>query len=387
MNLKFYLGLLMLVVSINSTAQIATLQGKITDGKTGKAVPGASILSGSFGTSADDDGSFVFYIQQSIVEQSGITVSCIGYQTIHLTNITDNESLILTPIVHELKSVDISVGAEYIVQKAYSAIHTNYLDKNFNITGFQRMVHTIRDTFGYQYYYQNNAKIKIYMSPYADTPLVADVGLIEKDEILKKNPMALRIPFINGYRIAVTHDYVHTGATILKGNPGKFRYMLNRKELIDGRKTYVVNFFSKFNDINAGILYIDSATYGFVKILYTKYNVKTPHAIDLDKVTLFIQYRKYDDKWGLDAVKYNSITAVRGYSVERGEEFKTEAVNTQNAVQLPAMAVIKKRAIDDVVKPCPDFSSADKKTSDNAQKLAETNFIKIKAPKIANSVH
>jgi hypothetical protein len=387
MRIKFYLSLLMLAVGLTTTAQIVTLRGKVINAKTNDAVPGASILSGSFGTSADDKGNFVFYVQQAVIEESGITVSSIGFQTSHLTDITDNYNVTLTPMIQELKTVAISPGAEYIVQKAFRQIPQNYINKGFNITGMQSMVHSVRDTFGYQYYYLNKAKVKIYMSAYADTPAVAQVGLMEKEEKIKNNPKARKVSFLDGYTLALTHDDVHLNAPMLKGDLVKFRYKLNRKELIDGRKTYVVNYYSNGRNHNAGILYIDTATYAFVRILSTKYNVKVASAVDLNKVTTFIQYRRYDDKWALDAVKFNSIADVKGYELERTEQFQVGAITTEYAAQLPMDAILKPRAADNVVIPYDGFSAADKKMPKNIQKAMDGSFQKIKIPEIADSVH
>lgn len=381
------MSLLILAASFTATAQVVTLRGKISNAKTGEVVPAASIISGSFGTSADGSGTFVFYVQQAVIEKSGITVSSIGYQTVHISDFTDNFNVALTPVAQELKTVDVSPGAEYIVQKAYRLIPQNYIDKSFNITGIQTMIHSMRDTFGYQYYYLNNAKVKIYMSAYADTPSVAQVGLMEKNEQLKSNPKAQRVSFVNGYRLPLTHDDVHLNAHVLKGDTVKFRYKLNRKELIDGRKTYVVNYYSKSRNPNAGILYIDAATFAFVRVLNTKYNVKIARAIDLNKITSFIQYRRYDDKWALDAVKFNSVTEAEGYKVERTDEFHVGVIATKDAAPLPAQAVITPRAVDSEIDPFDGFKTADKKMPKSIQKSTDSTFQKIKIPPIADRVH
>jgi hypothetical protein len=387
MKLKLILVILMIFAALTSPAQLITLKGRVTDAKTGSPVPGASIISGSFGTSADDQGRFVLYIQQPVIEESGITVSSIGYQTLHLTDITDDYTATLTPIVQELKTVDIKAGAEGIVQKAFRQVPYNYLDNDFNVTGIQRMVHSIRDTFGYQYYYSNTSKVRMYMSAYGVFPVVAQVTLMEKDEKLARNPNAVLTRFLNGYTIPLTHDYVHTGSGLLKGDPDKFKYKLNRKEMIDGRKAYVVNFFSFLKDGDAGILYIDTASYAFVKILFTRYKVQTPKYIDLDKITISVQYKAYADKWALDVVKFNSKTENKGFTIERSDEFHVAAINTEHAAQIPEKAIIKERIIDDRTQPRIEFSSEEKNIPKTVQKTIEGGLPKIRFPQIAGSVH
>lgn len=386
MKIKLYLSLLMLIVSTKGLAQIVTLKGKVTNAKTGEVVPGASILSGSFGTSADGNGNFVFYVQQSVIEESGITCSSIGYQTIHLTDITDDYNLTMTPVVQELKTVNIPLGAEYIVHKAFWQVQQNYIHTGFNITGIETMIHSVRDTFGFQYYYLNNAKLKIYMSAYAERLIIAQASLMEKDEKVKFNPKARKIHFKDSYTLPLTHDEVHIGAAVIKGNPTKFNYKLNRKELVNGKKAYVVNFYSNTNDF-AGILYIDTATYAFVKILYTKHNVQMDHAMSLIKVTSSIQYRKYGDKWGLDDIKFNSLSEDRGYIVERTDAFKVGTIITENAAPLPGEAFVKPNTSDGELEPYGGFSTADKKMPKNIQRSIDSTFRKIKIPPIADRIH
>jgi hypothetical protein len=386
MSNKLYLFLLLLAINVTAAAQIVTLKGKVTDAKTGAAVPAASILSGSFGTSADGNGNFVFYVQQSVVEESGITISSIGYQTIHITDFSDNFNVALKPAIQELAEVKIPLGAEFIVQKAFRQVRQNYINKDFTSTGIQSMIHTVRDTFGYQYHYTNIAKVKIYMSAYASPAIVAQVSLMEKKENIKSNPKARKIYFKDSYNLALTHDEVHIGAAVLHGNPDRFIYKLNRKESIGGRRAYVVNFYSKTNDF-AGILYIDTASYAFVKMMYTKYNVEIDHAMDLSKVTSVIQYQKYGDKWALDAIQLNSLADDKGYLAERTDGFKVATITTENAVPLPAESLVKPHTEDKDVIPSHPYSAADKKMPATIQKTIDSTFRKIKIPAIADRVH
>lgn len=387
MSHKIYLSLAMLMVSIACTAQIVTLRGKVINSQTGEPVPSASILSGLFGTSADGDGNFVFYVQQSVIEESGITVSSIGYQTIHITDITDNYKVSLTPDIKELNTVNISPGAEYIVEKAYRQIPNNYLNRNFNIIGIERMENSVRDSFGFQYYYWNNAEIKLYMSAYTDKPFVAQVGLIAKEDKEGRNPNALRINFTGGYTITTTHDFVHTQLEILKGNPDKYIYSLNRKEWINGLRVYVVNFFSGSKNPNAGILYIDTASYAFVRILFNRYNIKGKGVIDLDKVTEYVQYKKYGEKWALEVIKFNSVTDDKGYDVERSDEFQVATIDAKAAVPLPAQAIILSHSSDRLVLPYDGFANADKKIKKDVRSFIKRSFQKIQVPVIADHIH
>lgn len=208
MKYKFCLILPALVLTIKSLAQIITIRGKIVDKTTHTGIPGASVLSGNFGTSADENGNFVFYIQQTAVEESGITARCIGYQTVHITEFTDNFELSMEPAPKELKEVRILSGAEGIVQKAYRQIGENYVSSSLNMIGLEHTINSVRDTFGYQYYFTSKAKLKIYMSPYGTVPVIYQVGLTEKQQEVESNPAAARINFFNGMVTAQMNDYV-----------------------------------------------------------------------------------------------------------------------------------------------------------------------------------
>jgi hypothetical protein len=386
MKLIVYITLAMLFTGINCSGQIITLKGKVTDEKTGEGLPGASIISGLYGTSADGNGEFIIFVQKEVAEKSGLTVSNIGYKNLHVIYNNDTYHLRLTPVTEELQTVVISGGAEFIVQKAYRQISVNYLNKNFNMIGLQQMEHSISDIFGYQYYYRSNAKIKLYLSAYSDTAYKAQVAMLAKKDVLANNPDALKINFIDGYRCALSHDFVHNRITILKGNTDKFSYRFNCKEWLNGMRVYVINFYSKKGNKDAGILYIDSASYAFVKILRTENNI-TSRFIELDKVTTLTQYSKFGDRWALDAVVMNSITQYHGYNVERMEEVQVAVSDVATAAPLPAKAVILRYEIDDKTNPYPDFSSADKKIPAGIKKLADRIFIKTKVPDIAVKVH
>lgn len=181
----------------------------------------------------------------------------------------------------------------------------------------------------------------------------------------------------------------HRRNNLVKGKTSDYTYKLNRKEIIGGRKVYVINFYSKAKSQNAGILYIDTASYAFVRILYNRYNVKIDNAIEQDKMSLFIQYRPYGDKWALDAVKNIYVTNHNGCDLDRMDEFQAAVINTENAAELPLDAIIKtsQRTSDELVQPYKGFSRADRKIPKNIEKLADSTFAKSLKPKIANRVH
>jgi len=256
------------------------------------------------------------------------------------------------------------------------------------VIGLERMIHSVKDTLGCHFYYWNNARIKLYMTGYKESPVVAQVGLLSKDDSLTVDARSTeRIRFVGGYTAVPSHDYVHKRAEIIQGNAEQYNYFLNGKIWLNGARVFIINFYSKKADTKAGILYIDTATYAFVRILCTDHHVKKTGFIDLDKVTTFTQYSKSPDGWGLDAVKVNSLTAHNGYTVERTDGFQTAAVNTTNSEPLPEQAIIFWRMIDDQVQPFNGFKNSDNKISREIRKKAELTFMKIHVPRMASRSH
>jgi hypothetical protein len=386
MDKKIFISVIILFFSITASAQIISLRGKVTNELTGEALPGATIISSIYGTSADGNGEFEMFLQEDVVKEYGLTVSNIGYKILHVDYNKNVYDLKLTPDVQELQTVVITSGAEGIVRKAYLNIPNNYLNKKFNLNGLVRMVHIISDSLGCQYYYSNNAKVKLYMSAYADTPVIAQVGLVSKDDDVKKNDHQPAVTFIQGYGIIGMLDNVHSHNSIIRGNPNRFIYKFNRKEWLNGTRVFVINYYSKMNN-SSGILYIDTTTYAFVRILHTAYNMKRAGYLDIDKATDFTQYRKFGNRWILDVTMANSLSHYNGFKVERTDQFQSATVTTLNAAQLPGKAIIIPPMRDNEVEPYSDFTAADKKIPRDIKKKAQAIFIKIKAPKMAKQIN
>lgn len=326
-----------------SMAQIITLSGKVTDQKTSTTLPGVTIKTGNYGTSTNADGVFYLVVDKAIAQQNGITATCIGYQKIHLAFSGMDYQIKLIPAANALKEVVISGNGETILQKAIRRIPENYPSKNFMMTGILQMLHTAKDSTAYRYYYKNEALLNIYYPNYTDPDNKPQVSLVKKKDTLSMDPgsEASLIRWIGGYTNPVNSDYVHHRAGILGDKQLKhYTSVMNGKDIINGHRVYVINFFAKGKSENAGTLYIDTASYAFVRITRTSYHIASSFTIPIDKASHIIDYREVAGKWQLYSTKTNSIARHGDLLLYRTEDFLTTNTDTANAKPLPYASVI-----------------------------------------------
>jgi hypothetical protein len=135
-----------------ATAQLVTLTGKVTDKQTGGTLPGASVRSGNYGTSTNINGNFYLVIDKDIARQKGIAISFIGYQKVTVPFNGESYQISLKSLDNRLREVIISGKGETILAKAIHKIPENYPAKNFMMNGKLLMMHTAKDSTGYQFY-------------------------------------------------------------------------------------------------------------------------------------------------------------------------------------------------------------------------------------------
>src|SRR5476651_2398528 len=93
-------------------SQVIALTGNVTDKKTGITLPGVTVRTGNYGTSTDANGNFELVVQQTILQQNGITVSSIGYQQQLLDFEGTNYHIVLVSAANHLAEVVISDKGE-----------------------------------------------------------------------------------------------------------------------------------------------------------------------------------------------------------------------------------------------------------------------------------
>lgn len=95
------------LIACASLSAQTTLQGRVTDGATGKALTGASVSFGkNSGTVTDKDGSFTIDCSKT----SKITVSFVGYESFQqlVKNCNETLNIVLMPSRHSLEQVEIT---------------------------------------------------------------------------------------------------------------------------------------------------------------------------------------------------------------------------------------------------------------------------------------
>jgi len=316
-------------------SQIAAISGKVNDAVTRLPIAGVSVKIAGSGTSTNKNGEFNLVIEQSIVRQYGIVISCIGYQQKHTPFKPDGHyDITLQQATGALKEITIQANGENIVQKAIRKIPQNYPVKDFMMEGFLRVYHIANDTAGYYKYYKNDAVIRLYYPSYLEKYKMPRVALIENQPLTRRNLKSDKdtVRWVNSYLAVPISDVVHsqTGVLDAKRN-GKYTFVINGKESVNGSRVYVVNYFSAEKNDETGVLCIDTASYAFVKIEITRYNVKHFPFVKLNKTSRTINYKKIKDRWFLDNLKANISTTHSKVDLSSSVDFKTIAIDTVNA--------------------------------------------------------
>jgi hypothetical protein len=332
-----------------SFSQIIILSGKVTDKNTGLTLPGATVRTGSYGTSTNGNGEFYLVVDKAVANQHGISVSFVGYQRaqVAINGTYSHIDLIPSP-PGILKEVVISGHGETILAKAIRKIPENYPAKDFMMVGRLQMIHTAKDTSGVHYFYENQSALKLYYPSYTENK-PPQVSLVQKTDTLIDDPKSTAgmIRWVDGYNGFAHRDYVHGRSGMLSGNHLKtFHFVMNGKEWLNGRRVYVINFYAKTKKDDAGILYIDTGTYAFVRIINTTYNIKPLIFIPIAKAASIVDYIKINGKWYLYTVKINNISRHNQLDLYRMEEFHFTGIDTANVKPLPFSEVIPAYAED-----------------------------------------
>jgi hypothetical protein len=325
--------------------QIIDISGKVVDGKTHESIPGASLKIGPVGTSTDRSGEFNLVVQQSIIQQYGITVSCLGYQKKQIGfNPGEHYEISLQPAVNALREVTISANGESIVQKAIRLIPKNYPVKDFMMEGFLQIYHLAKDSIEYYKYYKNEAVIRMHYPSYLDKTKTAEVTVVENKAVNLLNVQEGRdtVEWVNGYFVATAYDIVHSrSGPLSKSNLHKLRFVVDGKAWVNNTRVFVINYFTEAKNDETGTLYIDTASYAIVKNELTRYNVKQLFFITMAKISSAVNYRKQNGKWYVDNVKITGATKHDESDLYSTIDYKTIAIDTLNIKPLGYLQAIQ----------------------------------------------
>jgi hypothetical protein len=340
MHARILITISIFLLSLQSLAQMITIKGTVTDHKTKQIIQGVSVRVGSYGTSTDSEGNYVLFLQKNIAEQHGVTFTSIGYEQAKLAFAEKELNIELKPSSLRLKEVVISAKSETIIQRAIRKIPENYPLQDFVMIGALRIVNFAKVDSTNVYFYQSDATLKLYYPGYQKKKS-PDVMLIRKQDTLIVDPdNKPSVRWLGGYTGVASKDFVHERPEFLQPNTKKYKFVVNGKDWINDTRVYVVNFFSAERPQDAGIIYIDTASYAFVKIIVTNYNVQSSMSIAIDKRTNTIDYQKYGDKWYLNSTETNMFTKYGKYNLFRTINFKSSALDLGDVEHFPYLQIL-----------------------------------------------
>ncbi|RZK41089.1 MAG: carboxypeptidase-like regulatory domain-containing protein [Pedobacter sp.] len=340
MRSKVLFTITIFFASLQSFAQLVTIKGKVTDHKTKQILQGVSVRIGPYGTSTDSEGGYVLFLQKNIAKQYGVTFTSVGYEKAKLDFAEKELNIALKPTSLELKEVVISSNSETIIQKAIRKIPENYPLQDFVMNGALRIVNYAKVDSANVYFYQSDAKLRLYYPGYQKKKM-PDVMLVRKQDTLIVDPdNKPAIRWIGGYTSVPSKDYVHQRPEFLQPNTKKYKFVVNGKDWINDTRVHVVNFFSAEKPQNAGVIYIDTSSYAFVKIIITNYNVQSSISIDIDKRTNTVDYQKRGDKWYLSSTETNLFTNYGKFNLFKTINFKSAVLDTGVVKPFPYLQIL-----------------------------------------------
>ncbi len=340
MNAKILFTTCIFLVSLQSFAQIITIKGTVTDQQTKQIIQGVTVRVGTYGTSTDSQGNYVLFLQKNIAEQYGLTFTSIGYEQAKLAFAEKELNMALKPTAFGLNEVLISANAETIIQRAIRKIPQNYRLQDFVMTGTLRILNWAKADTAHVYFYQSDALLKLYYPGYQKKK-APDVVLIRKQDTLVVDPdNKPGVRWIGDYTGIIYKDYVHQRPELLQPKTKKYKFVVNGKDWVNGTRVHVVNFFSAEKPQDAGIIYIDTASYAFVRIMVTNYNVQNSISIAIDKRTNTTDYQKYGEKWYLKETETNIFTHYGKFNLFKTINFKSTALDTGKVQPFPYLQIL-----------------------------------------------
>ncbi len=302
---QLFLFVLLICVSNIYAQKFISLQGRITDAETGKALSfvNISLKNSTIGTVSNDDGFYLFHIPYERRNDT-LWVSSIGYNSYKkpISKISGNKlDILLQPKTYSLSEITAKPqNAFEIVKQAIAKIPKNYPTKPINMDGFYREISFENDTC----VEMAEAACEFYYRPYGEIFNMKEAinQLFKKQEnhndyyftiigsSLMINP-ADRVNIVESRSSNLRHKYRFkvvprggpTGLTswdipktlifLNKRQLKKKRFTLTNIASYNNRKVYIISYKGKKNVLwNRMTLYIDIETLAFIKIKITSPN-------------------------------------------------------------------------------------------------------------------
>lgn len=344
---KLILFLVIQLSVLKLSAQSILVTGKILNAETRNPVANATIKSGNFGTSSIKDGSFRMVLNKELTSNLGLTISFIGYETKTIAY-KENLEIFLKPTNQVLDEVIVGISGLSILEKAILNIEKNYPQKDFTMEGFIKMHQIAKDDTADYKFYKNEAIVKVGVTPYKKTTPESKVTIVQNKKLLVDSLKSEKeyVRFVNAYQLPINSDIVHRrGFLLSKSELKKYEYHLSSKTILNGRKTYVINFNTIKKQDSEGIIYIDSSSYAIAKINITSYNFQPANSIKIKESTRTVVYNKVDDKWYVKNISRNNKSVHNNINYTRFEEYHTIKIDS-NKLDANYIDVVQNRTED-----------------------------------------
>jgi hypothetical protein len=275
------------------------------------------------GVLTDSSGLFIWGL---ITKNSNkIKISALGYKEIiiNTSEIPKSNTIYLEPRYSILKEVTIYSNPNNILKKSINSIKNNYFNLPFKLNGLYKTYNI--DTLN-NYYFTSEALLNYYINP-------TNKDDISRTLVAKLISKLNRSSTVHWYGYGTYYDPVLSKSGIINLlsfnkynfiNYGIFEY--------NGRKTYMIEYTLKKDNYLNGVIYIDSLSKAFVKIIVDYYN--PPKEAFMKKIVYAkkeVEYTTIDNKW---YVKYfKSTTQHENYTYPTIiSDFLTINVDTSNFI-------------------------------------------------------
>ncbi len=293
---KVFISLCLL--SSMAFGQAKLIEGKIIDKDTKQPIPFASIglLGTSKGTSSNLNGQFSL----SVSDNFSIRVSCLGYQTLQLDNLSKDQfvTIELEPSATQLKEVVVfnkQVNARKVVNKAFRAIKDNFNTEPFFQNFFYR--HYCKDDSVYGRLIEASVDVwkrKGYKSTQSAAGITDEIRVTQLRRSFDKTavaqghtPIAINNILqadIVGYQANTPSEYISFFSEVnsLKADAAKYDFTFEGLTYYDGKEVYEIAYSLRKDSVlttrgyemrpgNTGSLFISTKDYVFIKLLDIKF--------------------------------------------------------------------------------------------------------------------
>lgn len=305
------------------------LFGKVTDGRSGKALPfsSVSLSSSAISNVTNADGFFTLKIPASALnpESSFLRVSFVGYSAVNVPLTSFQGSSREKPFAISLERVSLELlpsmvkpyDAKGLFDEAFRRVKDNYSVENISMTGFYRE----RILKGSKYLAMNEAVVDILKTPYTSSR-EDKIGIFKgRGSVNYDSSDTLFVKLQGGPVSALDFDIVKNPflGVYLRDAHTSYDFYLSERAYMNDRTFYVVSF--KPKEIMAGKeilfrgrVYIDTASFAIGRFDVYENVENNPKASELfiknkpsslkvmiDEAHYIINYKIAEDgKWYLD---------------------------------------------------------------------------------------